>query len=323
MKNLAVKTVVTVASGKSIKPRIGSVPTKKLCVAFVCTALTLSFSSSLLAKISSESGGSDELLIVEFNEPGGWADFFAEIKSGCGSPPVVNDFWTGPFAGAPPIASITLKSVTLYDVEKVVTSECEEGIEEYHYKGKIRWRMQMLVGVSIKAFGQSVGLFVTLTQHFDSSFTTGTHHCECNDKEIPGIDANGLDPSYQGPFPIEIEDETGPADSSDDEEEKDDDTNIGSWIELTGISLIWSKDRDRGESGKEGEKENDTNIYREPGTDVPWYGGDSQGVEASESQADASGPAYVGPFEIEDDPGPANSDDEEEKDDDTNIGGKG
>jgi len=54
---------------------------------------------------------------------------------------------------------------------------------------------------------------------------------------------------------------------------------------------------------------------------VPWYGGDSQGVEASESQADASSPTYLGPFEIEDDPGPADSsDDEEEKDDDTNVG---
>ena len=54
----------------------------------------------------------------------------------------------------------------------------------------------------------------------------------------------------------------------------------------------------RSENGGK-ETENDTNIYREPGTDVPWYGGDSQGVEASESQADARDRTYLGPVEIE------------------------
>lgn len=33
----------------------------------------------------------------------------------------------------------------------------------------------------------------------------------------------------------------------------------------------------------------DVVIYREPGTDVPWYGGDSQGVEASESPVETCG----------------------------------
>ena len=39
--------------------------------------------------------------------------------------------------------------------------------------------------------------------------------------------------------------------------------------------------RQRGKSEKAGYS--DVVIYREPGTDVPWYGGDSQGIEASES----------------------------------------
>ncbi len=77
-------------------------------------------------------------------------------------------------------------------------------------------------------------------------------------------------------------------------------------------------------TGKDGEeRENDTNSYREPGTDVPWYGGDSQGVEAAESQTAASSPTFLGGFEIEDEPdgpNPSGEDDEGEKDDDTNVG---
>jgi len=43
----------------------------------------------------------------------------------------------------------------------------------------------------------------------------------------------------------------------------------------------------RGKSERAGYS--DVVIYREPGSDVPWYGGDSQGVEASESQAETCG----------------------------------
>jgi len=43
----------------------------------------------------------------------------------------------------------------------------------------------------------------------------------------------------------------------------------------------------RGKSERAGYS--DVVIYREPGTDVPWYGGDSQGVESSESQVETCG----------------------------------
>ncbi len=45
--------------------------------------------------------------------------------------------------------------------------------------------------------------------------------------------------------------------------------------------------RQRGKSERAGYS--DVVIYREPGTDVPWYGGDSQGVEASESPVETCG----------------------------------
>ncbi|MDG2199823.1 MAG: LamG domain-containing protein [Phycisphaerales bacterium] len=45
--------------------------------------------------------------------------------------------------------------------------------------------------------------------------------------------------------------------------------------------------RQRGKSERAGYS--DVVIYREPGTDVPWYGGDSQGVESSESPVETCG----------------------------------